>query len=152
MLLKLRRLIHFEDATVGQLFINHPGQAMDFLETFTLEDVTRPVGIKVPGQTAIPTGTYRVVINWSKRFNRSMPQLLDVPGFEGVRIHAGNTAEDTHGCILVGDRLQNNTIKAGTSRPAFDRLFIKLKKADEAHEEINLIVMDDDLPPEPAKT
>ncbi len=74
---------------------------------FTLEDVVRE-GPKVPGETAIPAGRYKVILSASHVFkNRDgspkvLPELLDVPGFSGVRIHGGNTAADTKGCILVG--------------------------------------------------
>lgn len=57
---------------------------------------------KVKGQTAVPTGRYRVQMTFSNRFGRPLPQLMAVPGFSGIRIHAGNTAKDTDGCILVG--------------------------------------------------
>lgn len=57
---------------------------------------------KVYGETAIPEGTYRLTLSMSNRFKRVLPELHDVPGFSGVRIHSGNTAEDSHGCIIVG--------------------------------------------------
>src|SRR5262245_59056606 len=83
------------ERTIGHLFID--GQ----YQCFTLEDEIRD-GPKVMHETAIPVGRYRVVITRSQRFERMLPLLLDVPNFEGIRIHAGNTDKDTSGCILVG--------------------------------------------------
>lgn len=57
---------------------------------------------KVFGKTAIPRGKYRMITSESPRFGRILPEVLHVPGFTGIRIHGGNTAEDSHGCILVG--------------------------------------------------
>ena len=90
---------------------------------FTLEDVERPE--KIPGETAIPAGRYKVIITHSQRFDRELPLLVDVPGFTGIRIHAGNTDADTRGCILVGKRTLENAI--GESRAALDALMEKLR-------------------------
>ena len=67
----------------------------------TLEDAVRTDG-KVYGETAIPFGRYRVMLTQSMRFRTMLPLVLDVPGFSGIRIHAGNSQRDTEGCILVG--------------------------------------------------
>ncbi len=87
----------------------------------TLEDTVRPAGVKIPGRTAIPAGKYQIEITESIRFNRLMPIIKDVPGFSGVRIHSGNTAEDTEGCILVGfNRVKGKVLD---SRKTFQKLF-----------------------------
>ena len=117
--LTLTRTDFTNDSTIGELSVNGK------FECFTLEDKVRPVKIK--GMTAIPAGAYEVVINFSERFQRPLPLLLNVPNFDGIRIHAGNTAKDTEGCILVGQVKQKNFI--GTSRLALEALFKKLKKA-----------------------
>ena len=58
--------------------------------------------IKVAGETAIPTGKYKVAMTYSPRYNRMMPQIMNVKGFAGIRIHSGNTAKDSLGCVLLG--------------------------------------------------
>lgn len=82
--------------TLGRLSIN------GVFQCFTLEDPMRAE--KIVHETAIPCGRYEVVITESARFKKPLPLLLDVPGFTGIRIHAGNTTADTSGCILVGQR------------------------------------------------
>lgn len=117
--LKLVRKELTTRSTIGELQVDG-----DF-ECFTLEDVVRPVKIK--GATAIPQGVYEIVINWSQRFQRLLPLLLNVPQFDGIRIHAGNTDADTEGCILVGRTRATDFI--GVSRAAFNALFAKLQDA-----------------------
>lgn len=99
MKLELTRLFLQDTYTIGKLYID--GQY--FCDT--LEDKVRDLSRekKIPGQTAIPDGEYEIVVNVSPRFKRKLPRLLNVPGFDGILIHRGNTAEDTAGCILVGE-------------------------------------------------
>ena len=82
---------------------------------------------KVQNQTAIPVGRYRVIVDKSARFGRQMPHILNVPGFDGIRIHSGNTDADTDGCLLLGqdwDKSQPDFV--GNSRAAFGTFFPKL--------------------------
>ena len=81
-------------ATLGILLID------GVFTCWTLEDVVRAV--KIPGETAIPAGRYDVRLSLSQRFQKLLPEILAVPGFTGIRIHAGNTQADTAGCLLVG--------------------------------------------------
>lgn len=100
--LRLIREVFKEDFTIGQL--STPVGTFFSLEDAFREVMGSPVADwKIPGQTAIPMGNYRVIINFSQRFQKHLPLLLDVPGFQGIRIHAGNTHEDTEGCILIGN-------------------------------------------------
>ncbi|MDN5752560.1 MAG: DUF5675 family protein [Nitrosospira sp.] len=119
--LRVERTDFSESSTIGRLYVD------DQFECYTLEDKVRPVKIK--GKTAIPAGRYEVVINQSQRFGRLLPLFLNVPNFEGVRIHPGNTAADTEGCILVGETKNEGFV--GQSKVAFERLFSKLKTASE---------------------
>lgn len=90
---------------------------------YTLEDVVRPKGsIKVPGQTAIPSGRYEMILNFSDRFQRVMPLLLNVPGFVGVRLHGGNTAADTEGCLIVAHNYVNESTIQGTAEKEITEL------------------------------
>jgi hypothetical protein len=109
------------DVTIGRLSVDGA------FECWTCEDTVREPGAKIPGKTAIPAGVYPIVVTWSPRFKRDLPLLVGVPGFEGVRIHPGNTAADTEGCILPGlDRMPQGV---GRSRLAFDTLFAKIRAA-----------------------
>ena len=104
------------NATMGSLYVDGVWQC------WTLEDAIRDQ--KIAGETCIPPGTYRVDIAPSSRFHRLLPILCDVPGFSGVRIHAGNTIADTAGCLLVGRTRSSGQV--GESRLAFEALFPRL--------------------------
>lgn len=127
MKISLERLQIDPDVTIGALSIDG-----DF-ECWVLEDPVREIvgqpvaNWKVKGKTAIPYGTYAVQITQSQRFGRLLPLLIAVPGFVGIRIHAGNTVADTEGCLLVGvDRLPR---MLGRSRVALDALIPKIDRA-----------------------
>ena len=91
---------HFDERfTLGALFVG------DWFVGYTCEDRDRYLeagGTKVPKKTAIPRGYYRLTVSMSNRFKKLMPEIKDVPQFSGVRIHGGNTHEDTEGCPLLG--------------------------------------------------
>jgi len=105
MIIKITRTDCNDKRSIGTL-------TMPMFTCHTLEDTDRglkkdmPIAgiqaIKVPAKTAIPYGKYEVVVSFSNRFKKMLPLLIGVPGFEGIRIHAGNTDADTEGCILVG--------------------------------------------------
>lgn len=115
--LVLQRKWATDKSTIGELSLGSKRLC------FILEDVVRPVKIK--GKTAIPAGKYKVIVTPSNRFKRELPLLLNVPNYEGVRIHPGNSAEDTEGCLLPG--LERSTDRVLASRVAFDHLFSTLR-------------------------
>lgn len=126
MKIEVNREPTFPGCTIGRMSVN------GVFECFTLEDVVRDE--KIFGETAIPTGTYEVIVTFSPHFQRDLPLLVGVPNFEGVRIHSGNTAADTEGCILVGSTRSDCSV--GASRVAFNSLFEKIKDAKSRHEGI----------------
>lgn len=133
MKLVLERLQKDPDVTIGNLLVD------GVFECWTLEDAVRPDGVKIYGETAIPPGLYSVDITRSPRFKVDMPLLVNVAGFVGVRIHTGNTADDTEGCVIVGtDRLAKSL---GRSRMAYDELFRKLSAAKRRSEPISMEII-----------
>jgi hypothetical protein len=132
MKLVLNRCWLTQKSTVGKLVVD------DVFFCYTLEDFYRgdDVSLKVPGETAIPCGSYVVVVDHSPRFGEEVPRLLNVPGFSGVRIHWGNTSRDTEGCILVG-RTRGPDMLRG-SRAAYAELFFRLQTARARHDPISV--------------
>ncbi len=132
--LKLIRDTYTSKSTIGKLYIN------DVFLCDTLEDMCRDINkdgdlndqgeAKIYGETAIPSGDYKMIINISPRFKKLLPRLIGVEGYDGVLIHTGNSPLDSSGCILVGTR-GLDSIKGGTSSIAMNKLMIELKKYDE---------------------
>lgn len=93
---------------------------------YTVEDAVRDT--KIAGKTAIPFGNYKIVVTPSPRFKTMLPLLLDVPNFTGIRIHAGNTAADSEGCILVGmGRTDNGVSRSRDAMAALMKLLEQSK-------------------------
>lgn len=132
MKIELKRLFIKPTYTIGKLYVN--GQY--FCDT--LEDKVRNLSRekKVPGQTAIPSGEYEVIVNVSPRFKRKLPRLLNVPGFEGILIHRGNSPEDTAGCILVGENKQPGRVINSTGYEL--KLTDMLERAMEKNDKITI--------------
>lgn len=102
-------------------------------ECYILEDVVRPT--KIAGKTAIPAGRYQVTVTLSPRFGKLMPLVSGVPGYSGVRIHPGNKAEDTEGCLLPG-QTNPTPYTVGLSGKAYEALFAKINAAIARGEEV----------------
>jgi len=127
--LTLKRYLSNQKCTLGELY-DHSG-----FMCYTLEDVVREIpgepvtDWKIPGQTAIPAGLYRIMITYSMRFQRELPLLLNVPGFDGIRIHAGNLAKDTEGCLLVGLTKSDTACSIGQSKDALKMVQARIAQA-----------------------
>lgn len=120
MKIELNRIAKRPTYTIGKMYIN------GVYTCDTIEDTVRDFGVngegKVKGQTAIPTGTYKVIMTYSNRFKKQLPLLVGVPYFEGVRIHSGNTEADTEGCILCG---KNTEVGKVTSSRVYTEIVIR---------------------------
>lgn len=134
--IKVERKWKKEKYTVGRMMVNG--------EFFcnTLEDVVREIDVngvgKVKGETAIPAGKYKVIVNYSPKFGRQMPRLLNVPFFDGILIHSGNTAKDSAGCILVG--YNKKVGELCNSRDVSDRMTEMVEAAQRRGEDIWIVI------------
>lgn len=135
MKLRVERLWKKPAYTVGRLFVD----GKFFCNT--LEDTVRDLSNKkkVYGKTAIPYGEYKVVYNWSPKFGRNLPRLLNVPAFEGILIHPGNTADDSAGCILVGRNTEVGRLTE--SRYTSDKLNVLIEDAQRGGESITIEIV-----------
>ena len=135
MKLRVERLWKKPAYTVGRLFVD----GKFFCNT--LEDTVRDLSNekKVYGKTAIPYGEYKVVYNWSPKFGRNLPRLLNVPALEGILIHPGNTADDSAGCILVGRNTEVGRLTE--SRYTSDKLNVLIEDAQRGGESITIEIV-----------
>lgn len=139
--LTLKRDTYTTKTTIGKLYVN------DLFICDTLEDVCRDLNkdgdlsdsgeSKIYGETAIPSGIYKMIINMSPRFKKLLPRLQGVIGYDGVLIHSGNSAKDSSGCILVGTR-GVDCLLGGTSMKALAKLMQELTK----YTEYQIIIID----------
>lgn len=148
----IKRIFKGDKYTIGKLYVN------GIYECDTLEDTDRGLTQDMPlsniqskklyGETAIPTGTYKIDMNtvspkfkdrsWAKFCGGKLPRLIDVPGYSGVLIHVGNKPVDTLGCILVGDNKIKGQVINSTS--TFQELYSLMLKAKVAGEEITVTI------------
>lgn len=154
MKLRLERAWKKPTYTIGRLFVD--GE----LFCNTLEDTDRGLhfkdslgriqSVKIPSETAIPTGNYRITLDiLSPKYSANewymtvcggrVPRLLNVPGFDGILIHTGNTALDTSGCVLVG--LNTKVGQLTSSKDTFKKLYAKLKTAHDRGEIIEIDIV-----------
>lgn len=130
MKLTLKRIALRKTYTIGKLYID------DVYFCDTLEDTVRDTNKsgkfdngeqKIKGKTAIPYGTYEIKWTYSPRFKKYTPQLMNVPSFEGIRVHAGNTSADTEGCLILGENKQVG--KVLNSRATINKFYPIIKEA-----------------------
>ena len=132
MILTLDRKYKLPTYTIGKLYIDGEyfcdtleDKDRGLTDDMTVSEISK---IKIKKGTAIPTGTYKVTITYSNRFKKNMPLINNVKGFEGIRIHSGNTDKDTEGCVLVGfNKVKGNVIN---SRDTYNKLFNVLSKSN----------------------
>ena len=124
MKLTLQRYLFTNDYTMGLLFIDGLFFCDTIEDKFRGNDLSKT---KVYGETCIPYGVYDVKITYSPKYKKNMPQILDVPYFEGIRIHSGNSAKDSNGCVIVGIKSKNGEVL--DSRKTYNDLIKRLETA-----------------------
>lgn len=132
------RIFLGDSYTIGKLYID--GEYFcDTLED-TVRDLKSDGSGKVYGETAIPAGTYNVIVNRSPKYRRLLPRLLNVPFFEGILMHAGNLAKDSHGCILVGKNSKKGMVLESKK---YETLLVQtLQEAVNRGEKITITIKD----------
>lgn len=143
MLVTIDRKWKKDGYTISRLYVNG-----ELFGCNTLEDTDRGLRQDMPleeikkkkvyGETAIPSGSYECVYTFSNRFKKMLPLLKNVPGFDGIRIHSGNSAKDTLGCILVGKNDKKGWIS--DSRNWTSKLITKMQEAWNKKEKVTILI------------
>ena len=130
MILQLDRKIKHTEYTIGELYVDGTKFCQIMEDTdrglmfqMPLEEIKK---LKIYGKTAIPTGIYQIIFSYSEKFKKVLPLLLNVPGYAGIRMHAGNSEVDTEGCLLPGEESGRKVIN---SRATCKALFAIMAKA-----------------------
>ena len=141
--IQVNRIARKDGYTIGRMSLN------GVYLCDTLEDTDRSLNAamsldeilskKRKGITAIPTGKYDVILTFSPRFKRVLPLLLSVKGYEGVRVHAGNTNKDTEGCLLVGENKAKGQVI--NSRATLEKLMSVLLECEKRKEKISITIV-----------
>ena len=131
--IKSHRNVFTQNSTISNVTVND-----DFVCYF-LEDEDKKLedgGEKVFGRTAIPRGFYEIKMDYSPKYKKNMPHVLDVPQFEGIRIHPGNKPDDTEGCLIPGLSYKDDWVR--DSKDAYEKLLSMMLNAWEAGEKVTL--------------
>lgn len=147
MIIELNTIFKGDKYTISKLYIDGKYYCD------TIEDTVRDLPLECPytsrgqscrcnekiySETAIPAGTYKVIVNMSNKFGRELPLLVDVPHFLGIRIHRGNTSKDSSGCIIVGENKVKGTV-INSTKYEID-IAKKIKEAIANGENVEIIV------------
>lgn len=144
MRLRLQRHVSGPFSTIGAIFEVHPDTSLSDRWCWTCEDIIRevpnqPVSMwKIPGETAIPSGSYQLVFSYSMKFQRDLLEVLHVPGFSGIRLHPGNSSDDSEGCILPG--METDGTRVLHSRMAYNLIAARIGDVMEQEESVWLDV------------
>lgn len=138
MKIEIKRIEKTIESTIGEMSVDGKFQCYTLEDTYR-EVVGQPVHTwKINSRTAIPAGTYNVIVTVSTRFKTRLPRLENVAGYSGILIHPGNAANDTDGCILVGTTKKKDFV--GNSKAAFSKLLPMIEKALKNKEEVTLVI------------
>ena len=142
MKLRLERRYRCSNYCIDKLYVNNKyfSDALEdpdrgLIDSMSLEEIQT---IKIKGNTCIPYGTYNVTITYSPRFKRNLPLINNVKGFDGIRVHSGNTPQGTEGCVLLGfNKIKGQVID---SRVTTDKFITQIQQVLNKGEKVTIII------------